>query len=148
MRSLCLGMLLVVSLLWGACGTQKAMNSGQALSKSQQDLHDIWALQSLEGMALDAEARSGSPYLELNLSTHRLMGNDGCNEFRADIEKVGSKRLRFGPLLSTKKYCPQAKLAERFVQSLAATRSYQRKGLELFFFDATGKQLLSLRKVD
>ncbi|MFD1872654.1 META domain-containing protein [Hymenobacter bucti] len=69
-------------------------------------LHDLWALESLDGQAV-AAARfaQGKPYLELNLTTEQVLGFSGCNSLGGPLtpERDG---LRFGTLSGPQLACP------------------------------------------
>ncbi|MBI1193866.1 MAG: META domain-containing protein [Bacteroidetes bacterium] len=73
-------------------------------------LHNIWGLIKLEGNVVNpSDYPRGGPVLELNLSTRKVYGTDGCNRFSGSLS-VGPAfdypGLRFGPLASTLMACP------------------------------------------
>lgn len=111
-------------------------------------LHDIWALESMDGEEVDLKTLRKHPSIEINLTTMRVMGNDGCNSLMGGIESVGAKELVFGALAGTKMACPNMKLSGQFNQQLGKVQSYQLKGLKLHLLDGEGNELLRFRKVD
>lgn len=111
-------------------------------------LHDIWALESIGGEEIDWKIMRKHPSIEINLTTMKVMGNDGCNSLRGDIEDVGAKELIFGALAGTRMACPKMELSNRFNQQMGKVRAYQLKGLKLYLLDAEGNELLRFRKID
>ncbi|MEZ4884286.1 MAG: DUF4377 domain-containing protein [Chitinophagales bacterium] len=111
-------------------------------------LYDIWALESIDGQEIDIKTLRKHPSIEINLTTMRVMGNDGCNSLMGDIKSVGAKNLVFGALAGTKMACPNMELSSRFNQRLAEVQYYQLKGLKLYLLDGASNELLRFRKVD
>lgn len=115
--------------------------------KVSQQLHDIWALKTLNGEPVTVT--SGQlPTLEINLTRNEIMGNDGCNEFSAPINTATGKNITFGPLQRTRMACPDRDLQARYTNGLGATGEYRLEQLNLFLLDADGKELMMFLKVD
>lgn len=83
-------------------------------------LHDIWALESIDGQAVAAAqfATKDKPYLELNLTREEALGFGGCNGFGGSLtpERAG---LKFGNLRGTMLACPVLPFEQRFLGALA-----------------------------
>ena len=77
-------------------------------------LHDLWALESIDGQAV-AAAQFGQkkPYLELNLTTGEVLGFGGCNGLGGSLtpERAG---VRFGTLRGTMLACPALPFEQKF----------------------------------
>lgn len=112
-------------------------------------INDIWKLTELNGSEIDATAQTGElPNMELNTRNETVLGFDGCNNYRGKIEKVTDKELVFGPLLSTRKLCPDMTLPNQLGPTLSTVRAYKKDGLELQLFDATGSLVCRFKKID
>jgi len=111
-------------------------------------LHDIWAVESIEGKPLDS-VRPGRPYLELHISRREFMGNDGCLAIRGTIEELNNEVIRFSAPAREldPKDCKGGGPAPAYRDALSQVNRYERKGLTLQLFkDET--ELLRLKKVD
>lgn len=118
---------------------------GQATS----NLHDIWALESLQGKKYQAQDGLEHPSLELNLTEMRSYGTDGCNRFSGEIRSAGTEKLTFGILASTKKMCmANMETAKGFLQALQNTRSYELEQGKLSLLDEAANIVMVLKKVD
>ena len=89
-------------------------------------LHDLWALESIDGQAV-AAAQFGQkkPYLELNLTTGQVLGFSGCNGLGGSLtpERAG---VRFGTLRGTMLACPALAFEQKFRGALSGQSfSYQ-----------------------
>jgi heat shock protein HslJ len=94
-----------ISIVSGA-NDQSRLYQGCGSFTADPRLHNIWALVSIEDRSVDAASYPhGVPTLELNLSTHRLYGFDGCNRFSGSMA-IGPAGLRFSALLGTRMACP------------------------------------------
>ena len=83
-------------------------------------LHDIWALESIDGQAMAAAqfATKDKPYLELNLTREEILGFAGCNGFGGSLtlERAG---LKFGILRGTMLACPALSFERNFLGALS-----------------------------
>ena len=83
-------------------------------------LHDLWALESINGQAVAAaQFAQKKPYLELNLTSGQVLGFSGCNGFGGSLtpERAG---LRFGTLRGTLLACPALAFEQKFRAALSA----------------------------
>ena len=95
-------------------------------------LHDLWALESIDGQAV-AAAQFGQkkPYLELNLTTGEVLGFGGCNGLGGSLtpERAG---VRFGILRGTMLACPALAFEQKFRGALSGQSfTYQIENLRL-----------------
>lgn len=131
-----------------ADGSSLAYRLIEVVSKTRDphlDLQDIWIANKIGETGLEGQNR---PILEINIAKQSIMGNDGCNAYRSKIEKLEGAALEFGPIMSTKKACPDMQLANRFNAALALVKSFKKSGLELRFYDESGQELLAFTKAD
>lgn len=111
-------------------------------------LHDIWALESIDGRKFDQYNPEERPTLEIKLSMGQVMGTDGCNNYKGKIEQVDDEILRLSPLVTTKKACQQMDLPELFHQQMEKVDGYSLDQLILTLKDQSGNNLMTFRKVD
>lgn len=117
-------------------------------SDNSLKLHDIWALISIKDAKINLKDFQKHPQLEINLTDNRVMGNDGCNNFRGEIKTVDSKHLEFDKLAGTRMACPNMKLSDEINSSLTQVKSYQINNLQLALYNSNGTELLRYKKVD
>lgn len=110
-------------------------------------LHDIWALEVLDGKRWESKTLE-RPTLEIKLTTGKVMGTDGCNQYQGDIKKITPKELVLGPLASTKKACPDMEGSNLFHNAMSKVQGYTLDQLKLTLTDKKGNDLLRFRKVD
>ena len=82
-------------------------------------LHDLWALESIDGQAVAAaQFDQKKPYLELNLTTGQVLGFSGCNGLGGSLtpERAG---VRFGILRGTMLACPALAFEQKFRGALS-----------------------------
>ena len=126
----------------------------EVLEKKQDPtlrLHDIWSLQSLNGMSLQSDRYATpkqTPRLELFVAEKRLGGTDGCNNIFGSIETLTETEIRFSKLGGTKMMCPNMEVPDLFTTALSNTVSYKIEKLNLFFYNQDGEEVLQFVKVD
>ena len=103
---------------------QEFAGCGRYLGDSR--LHDLWALESIDGQAV-AAAQFGQKklYLELNPTTGQVLGFSGCNGLGGSLtpERAG---VRFGTLRGTMLVCPALAFEQKFREALSEQSfSYQ-----------------------
>ncbi|GJM34700.1 MAG: hypothetical protein DHS20C18_37010 [Saprospiraceae bacterium] len=107
-------------------------------------LHDIWALESLNGKTVDVTER---PRLELFPGEERIGGFAGCNQFFGKM-KLDGQKVDFSGIGSTRMFCDgKMDLESQFLSALDATDQYVIKNLQLTLSQGN-QQLMVLRKVD
>ncbi len=111
-------------------------------------LHDIWALESIQGKSFDEFKPEERPTLEIKLSMGQIMGTDGCNHYNGKIEQVDERILRFSTLATTRKACQYMDLSALFHQQIEKVDAYFLDELILTLNDKDGNELMTFRKVD
>ena len=84
-------------------------------------------------------------WMELDPSTKRVTGSEGCNRFSGSYE-AGNGTLRFGPLMSTKMACSLLETETALFRALADTRRYRVRGRNLELLDDRGRVLAQLEE--
>ncbi|MDC8001735.1 DUF4377 domain-containing protein [Aequorivita todarodis] len=111
-------------------------------------LHDIWALKAMNGEAIDSDNFQKQPVLEIHLNEMKIFGNDGCNTMFGAIQELDDQNINFGAMGGTKMACPNMALSSEYTAALGKTKTYKLEGLQLYFYDADGNELLKFQKVD
>ncbi len=111
-------------------------------------LNDIWALKAMNGEAIDSNNFQKHPVLEIHLNEMKIFGNDGCNNMFGSIETLDEKNIAFGAIGGTKMACPNMELSSKYTSALGKTKTYKLDGLQLYFYDADGNEVLKYQKVD
>ena len=111
-------------------------------------LHNIYALESINGKAISIPQGIERPSLEVNVSENRVMGTDGCNRFQGSATIGIGGNIAFGPLAGTKKMCRSMETSKAYMNAMAEVKEYALRNGKLFLSDANGKILLRFRPVD
>jgi heat shock protein HslJ len=89
---------------------------------------------------LDTEAAPGP-------AAHSVQGNTGCNSMRGSATLDGTK-LSFGPIATTKRYCPQtAGIETALLAALKDVQSWSIEGEQMRLLDSNGASAIALRAV-
>lgn len=113
--------------------------------------NSFWAVRSVEGMPLPAEAGMREPYLLLFAAedgTPRFSATLGCNMMMGGYT-LEDEALGFGAAASTMMACPPPldTMEGSFAAALATTRSHASDGRELLLLDAEGRIAVRLEAV-
>lgn len=108
-------------------------------------LHDIWALESINGEKFIKDEQINHPVIEIYLKEKRLHGNAGCNTLNGKVEIDGSN-ITFSKIITTEMACP-GNLEKRFLTALESTDNYKIEKLRLFLYEGE-KVRLVFRKTD
>jgi heat shock protein HslJ/uncharacterized membrane protein len=82
-------------------------------------LNDIWALQTINGNALNKEKLSkGVPTMELNLSKNKVTGTASCNQYGGNIS-INNSEITFSNTFSTKMACPNMSIEDEFLTAIS-----------------------------
>jgi heat shock protein HslJ len=92
-----------------------------------------WKLYALMGQRIPNvdSTLATEAYIILNKDGSEV-GNGSCNKFGGDYELTGSSMITFGPIISTKIYCPAAKYENLFFDILSKADNYLIKGDTLY----------------
>ncbi|MGG6231117.1 META domain-containing protein [Tenacibaculum sp. SDUM215027] len=111
-------------------------------------LHDIWALEELNGSKVAKEDFGKElPYIEINAAKNTFMGTSGCNRITGKLFSE-RERIRFINIASTEMLCTKGnKKEQEFTKALESTISYTIGNNRLTFLNPD-KTLLVFKKVD
>ncbi|ALJ04545.1 hypothetical protein APS56_05045 [Pseudalgibacter alginicilyticus] len=109
-------------------------------------LHDIWAATSINRNVI--KAKNNTPTLEINLTKMQVFGTDGCNNFTGSIRNLTANTIMFNTLASTRKMCLDMQIPDIYNKALINSVSYKHESLNLFFYDANGRETIHFKKVD
>jgi heat shock protein HslJ len=76
------------------------------------------------------------------------MGSDGCNRYRAKLTTLEGANIGFGPIMGTKKMCPDMTVANQYNLALSNVKQFNREGLKLSLLDEQGNLLVGFKKID
>jgi heat shock protein HslJ len=110
-------------------------------------LNDIWVVTHMMNKKLDKTSLR-LPQLEFSLKNKKVIGTDGCNNVRGSIRLITDTELEFGPMMGTKKLCPQMDIPNTFNTIITEVRTYKLDGLNLLCFDKNNKEIMRCLKVD
>ncbi|MGB5316991.1 MAG: META domain-containing protein [Robiginitalea sp.] len=108
-------------------------------------LHDIWALESLNGEEITLIEGLERPTLEINSRNYTFMGSTSCNQMRGAVFYEPGL-LRFNKVITTRKMCPGG-LEAAFLKALQSTIHYELGDRRLRLTNPNGAELV-FRKVD
>ena len=110
-------------------------------------LNDIWGLTGIGGVPLTLiEIKNGMPTLDLQMTTKKVYGFGGCNQFTGNIS-ITDKKISFDQMATTMRACADIKVEDRFLKIISgATMEYRIEGLKLFL--GKGKNQLQFKKLD
>jgi len=108
-------------------------------------LHDIWALESLNGEEVSVMEGLERPYLEIDSRNSSFLGSASCNQMHGSLF-FEPGLLRFNDISTTRKMCPGGLEAE-FLKTLQSTIHYKIGEGRLTLTNPNGAELV-FRKVD
>ena len=121
--------------------------STQDLSRADSyRLHDIWALESIEGEKFTKDGQSAKhPVLEIYVEEERVHGNSDCNTINGKVIIAGNN-ISLDKIIMTEMACP-GDLEPRFLSALGNVDNYKIENLKLYLYDGAEKKLV-FKKVD
>jgi heat shock protein HslJ/uncharacterized membrane protein len=108
-------------------------------------LHDIWALESLNGNEVSVPEGLERPVMEINHKTGEFIGSASCNRMGGKVF-FEPGLLRFTNVITTRKMCP-GNLEAEFLKALQSTTRYTLGDNRLRLTNPSGTELI-FRKVD
>jgi heat shock protein HslJ len=110
-------------------------------------LHDIWALEKLNGENVSlTNFTKELPNLEINSSTNQFMGFAGCNRMNGTIF-FERGLLRFTNVITTRMACGDNNKENEFLKILQSTTNYKVENMRLTLTNQSGEELV-FKKVD
>jgi heat shock protein HslJ len=109
-------------------------------------LHDIWALESIEGekIIID-ETVKNLPVLEIYIKEERVHGNTSCNTIDGKVNIDGNK-ISFLEIITTEMACP-SNVEQKFLSALNKVNNYKIEKMKLYLYE-DNTELLVLKKID
>ena len=107
-------------------------------------IHDIWVLKQLNNKAVTG---SDLPYIEFNTVDGTAMGKTGCNNFSGKVDFKGN-RLTLGPLVTTRKFCPNATYESDFLKVMSPGEWIYEVDNRKLVLTQNGKEAIIFKKVD
>lgn len=126
-------------ILFSACSTKETK------IKNINLLHDIWALESIDGEKIDPVAEENVPMLEIYVEEERIHGNTGCNIFDGNI-KINENKISFSDIVTTKIFCPSS-VELKFLSALGKVNNYKTEKMRLFLYEDEVLKLV-FKKID
>lgn len=110
-------------------------------------LHDIWALEELEGKKINPEEfKKGVPNLEIYAEEARFSGMAGCNQMGGKLFSE-KELLRFTDVFTTEMMCENYETEKVLVKALQSTTKYELKNNKLYLLNPEGTKAV-FKKVD
>ena len=81
-------------------------------------LNDIWVVTKIHGTDAESIPSAQLPGIEINTRSMSILGSDGCNNYRGKIETLSGNKILFGPIMGTKKACPDMHIPNKFTSAL------------------------------
>ena len=121
--------------------------------EKRQDLklriNDIWVAIEINGDTLVADSVDlVLPQLEINVGEMRYMGNDACNQYNGGIIELDDTTVRFGIAAGTRMMCEDMRIPDLFNTTLPEVLTWEIQENKLQLFDARGKEVMLLKKID
>ena len=112
-------------------------------------INDIWVAIEINGDTLLADDQGLSlPQLEINVGEMRYIGHDACNNYNGGIIELDEHTIRFGVAAGTMMMCPDMTIPDLFNESLPEVRTWEIEENILQLFDADGREVMLLKKID
>ncbi len=117
-KSLLIGLAFAVLMVAGCVvkHPRKVKNeAASTLNKTDQNpiTEKYWKLLTLEGREVTmVKNQERESYFILKTDQNRVTGFAGCNTFNGTYALEKNSRIRFSPLVTTRKACPDAKVSE------------------------------------
>ena len=130
--------LLITVLLFMSCNNSKNNSHIKTQSTPAVPLSGTcWKLIELMEQPIPASSDSNrEAHIKFDADVKTVSGNGGCNTFRAEYQAPDPSHLTFGPAISTKMYCDEAKYESLFFDVLSKTANYSINGDTLILTNA------------
>ncbi|MDD2961248.1 MAG: META domain-containing protein [Muribaculaceae bacterium] len=106
-----------------------------------------WTIISVFGKKINMEEM---PFLNFDISTNKMYGNNGCNVINGYFKTGKNKELEFDQVITSLMACPDVKVETSIMKAINETRSYSYstiKGIiHLNFLDHRGAAILTLKR--
>ncbi len=126
---------------------QNVINNNAILIIPSNVINGKWIIYSAKGKATSGDDR---PYIIFDESTKTMYANNGCNTLNAEYKLSDNSLIEFSNMLSTQRYCHDAKYETEINDALANVKSISisTSGNEYYmsFLDYSNNILMILRK--
>lgn len=139
---------LMVTLFLYTCNRSKNKSYDDKQASQTIMLDAKWALNTIDGKSPELIGDDERPYIIINVDENNFAGKGTCNQLFGAIEFDDNNSITITRIGCTKMMCPNIDLEDKFVQALEKVESYQLKDVELNFFAAARKELMSFKKVE
>ncbi len=103
-----------------------------------------WTLARLNGGPLNRMVTA--PTIVLDLPNKKISGNNGCNDYYANIKQFTYSKIEIGQVATTKKACMGKNVEKEFDDALSKIKAYKLEGDNVTFFDGQNNELLHFIK--
>ncbi|MEP6627517.1 MAG: META domain-containing protein [Ginsengibacter sp.] len=139
-----LSLIIIFASISGCSASKNAGNNRSEMTMTTPLRGIYWRLTALSGESLNQGSSTGKEaFIKFNIDGKSVGGNGGCNSFGGSYEFSDGSHLSFGPIMSTKMYCEDAKFENTFFNILSKTDNYLISGDTLFLrnkgMDSTAK---------
>ena len=139
-----LSLIILLAFISGCGAAKRAVNNSSEMTMATPLRGIYWRLTALSGESLNQGSSTvKEAFIKFNIDGKSVGGNGGCNSFGGSYDISDSSHLTFGPIMSTKMYCDNAKFENIFFNILGRTDSYLISGDTLFLrnkrMDSTAK---------
>lgn len=111
-------------------------------------LHDIWVLEAINDEPLTLNKDQQRPRFEFFPHKNEVLGNAGCNNFKAKFSVTGYQEIQIDPARMTKMTCDNLEYENLLIKNVFGKRlQYSRDGLTLNLKSYNGTRL-KFKKVD
>lgn len=107
-------------------------------------IHDIWVLQKMNDIEISG---TNLPYVEINTTEGKIVGQTGCNNISGKASFKGNT-LTLGPLAASRKFCPNAPYESDFLKALSPGVIDYTIDNKKLVLSRGGKEIMVFKKVD
>lgn len=129
----------VMSIALGCSGVKNMKSTNNSDVKS---IDNQWVLTKLGNQQMNAD---NPPTLWINLSKNHFSGFAGCNRMGGKITNEKGK-IHFGDIFSTKMYCENMEIEDKYLDALEKVTSFKVEGDKLFLSDENNNVILNFVK--
>ncbi|RKF04783.1 heat shock protein HslJ [Tenacibaculum lutimaris] len=104
-----------------------------------------WIATRIEGAPINRMVKT--PRINISLDEMILSGNNGCNNYTAQINKISESKIVIGQIAATQKMCRDMQVGADYLKMLQSSVSFKVKGDSLKFYNKEGIETISFLKV-
>jgi heat shock protein HslJ len=119
-----------------------------AVAQERSGIVDIWVMTHMNGNPVKVPSGLKQPYLEFQSEKNRMMGHSGCNSLQSTYSLFENDSIAFEPIISTRMMCNDMSYEDEFLGNLGNVKYWKVRYNRLELFDASGNEVIRLKKVD